>query len=84
MVNTCMDQVTSKACLGRNAISFVKAGSGSETTRKMVSLRGKLIPVFLEFSTNNNREEGRQNNRPIYLPKVITFSTAYNPLYYTQ
>ena len=36
----------------------------------------------MEFSTKKNREEGRQNNRPINLPKVITFSTEYK--YTTQ
>ena len=31
--------------------------------------RASSFLVFLEFSTKKNREEGRQNNRPINLPK---------------
>ena len=33
--------------------------------------------VFLEFSKLNREERGQNNNRPITLPKVMTFSTNY-------
>ena len=45
-------------------------------TRKMVPITGRASSflVFLDFQQKSNREEGRQNNRPINLLKVITFS----------
>ena len=50
-------------------------------TRKMVPISGRArsFLLFLEFY---NREEGggggqNKENRPINLPKVITFSTVY-------
>ena len=50
------------------------------TTRNMVPIigRAKSFLLFLSFQ-KHNREEGGQNknNRPINLPKVITFSTDY-------
>ena len=49
-------------------------------TRKMVPITGRArsFLLFLDF-TKQNRDEGGQNknNRPINLPKVITFSTDY-------
>ena len=49
-------------------------------TRKVVPItrRASSFLVFLEFSTKSKREEGRQNNRTINLPKVLHRLQVHN------
>ena len=56
-----------------NLVSWLQILVVSVITRKMVPITGRASSflVFLEFSTKSNRVEGRQNNRPINLPKVL-------------
>ena len=45
-------------------------------SRKMVPITGQASSFFV-FLKQNREEGGQNNNRPINLPKVITFSTDY-------
>ena len=57
---------------------FVKDSKAAiSITRKMVPNTGRAHSLYFGVF-KNNRGEGRQNSRPINLPKVITFSTDYN------
>ena len=68
-----------KACAENSDVSITVP----EITRKMVPITGRARSFLLVFK-NKIERRGRQNknNRPINLPKVITFSTDFK--YTTQ